>query len=208
VKGIAIYVEGGGSGSLEQKALREGFQAFLGCLCSLARRKRLHWKVVPCGPRDKTLECFSVACRTRPDLFNVLLVDSDAPVNQPAEHLRRSTRIDLSTVTDEQLHLMVQVMETWLLADRDALVRYYKKGFRMSALPDSREPEEIPKAKVLSCLDDATRDTQKRRYHKIWHARDLLAQIDTQKVRAACRHCARLFGKVEQAIADTPGPTR
>jgi hypothetical protein len=208
VKGIAIYVEGGGSGALEQKALREGFQAFFSSLCSLARRKRLHWKVVPCGSRDKTLECFSVACRTRPDLFNVLLIDSDVPVQQPAEHLRRSTRIDLSTVTNEQLHLMVQVMETWLLADRDALAKYYKKGFRMSALPDSREPEDIPKAKVLSSLDDATRDTQKRRYHKIWHARDLLTQIDTQKVRAACRHCERLFGMLEQAIANTPEPTR
>ena len=47
---------------------------------------------------------------------------------------------------------MVQVMETWLLADRQALRRYFGPQFADSALPHWPELERVPKDAVLDAL--------------------------------------------------------
>ena len=138
-----------------------------------------------------------MAVERHPDNYVVLLVDSEeAVVGGPWQHLanRRGDRWRRpSGVTDDQAHLMVQVMESWFLADRQVLIDYYGQGFLANSLPGQTNIEQIPKRDVLQSLKHASRQTAKKEYHKTRHAFHLLEQIDPQRVRVASRHADRLF---------------
>jgi hypothetical protein len=92
---------------------------------------------------------------------------------------------------------MVQVMETWFLADRQTLRDYYGQGFMENRLPGNTDVEQIPKDDVESRLAAATEPTKKGKYHKTRHAPDLLAMIDVSKLRSVSPACDRLFKSLE-----------
>lgn len=91
-------------------------------------------------------------------------------------------------------------METWLLADEDALGKYYGQHFASSALPNGLDLETVPKGTVQSSLNKATARTSKGQYHKIRHASALLAEVDPKRLRQRCSHCDRLFAVALQLI--------
>ena len=95
---------------------------------------------------------------------------------------------------------MIQTMETWIVADTEALADYYGQNFRKSALPSTNDLEAISKTEIASALKRATQATQKEEYHKIRHASDLLKQIDSSKVRDRCPSCEKLFDDMIRAI--------
>ena len=206
MSGVTIYIEGGGDGKETKAALRRGMDEFLRKLKDVARARRWQWQLVLCGGRQRTYETFDNARgHAGEDEIIVLLVDAEAPVTAPTpvEHLRtrRGGGWDLSGVDKDQVHLMVQTMETWIVADPDALAVYYGQGFRANALPSRRNLEEEDKTEVASALRRATERTRKGDYHKIDHAADLLALIDPAKARRRCRHCERLFATLGAAVA-------
>ena len=88
---------------------------------------------------------------------------------------------------------MVQTMETWIVADPEALGAYYEQGFQRDALPRHQNLEEVGKDDIAEALDRATQGSEKGKYHKIHHARALLQCIDPARVRRRCPHCDRLF---------------
>lgn len=92
VSEIWIYVEGGGDGSESKAAIRQGFGRFFDPLRQLARSRRIGWRVVACGGRNAAFDDFKTALKTalktHGDAFNLLLVDSEAPVSRtPWAHL-------------------------------------------------------------------------------------------------------------------------
>jgi hypothetical protein len=91
---------------------------------------------------------------------------------------------------------MVEMMESWFHADKDALEAYYKSGFRKAALKANPNVEEISKQDLIDGLKAATKDTTKGKYHKTRHAPALLQSINTALVRKAAPHCERLFKAV------------
>lgn len=201
MNGIAIYMEGGGKGHSTKAALRQGMDAFLQPLKDAARKKELHWKLVCCGPRNEAFQRFQSAVNNRDDAVNVLLVDAEGPVNQaPRRHLRDRDGWNLSFTGENTVHLMVQTMETWIVADPEALSEYYRQDFRANKLPNATNLETVPKADIESSLRTATEKTRKGCYQKIKHASDLLKQIDVERVKNRCRHCRRLFDKIGQII--------
>jgi hypothetical protein len=80
VREIRIYAEGGGHDKPTRRKFRSGLSRFLEPLCRLARERRISWNVISCGPRSSAFDNFRTALRTHPEAFNVLLVDSEAPV--------------------------------------------------------------------------------------------------------------------------------
>ena len=107
--------------------------------------------------------------------FNVLLVDSEGPVaGSPRAHLEQRDRWTLKGVSDDSIHLMIQVMETWIVADPDSVATYYKQRFLKNALPSALNLEGVGKERIYNALKRATAKTQKGEYHKIDHAADLL----------------------------------
>ena len=92
-----------------------------------------------------------------------------------------------SEATDENAHLMVQCMEAWFLADKNALANYYGKGFNENSLPRRIEIEQVPKSDIEEGLKMATRQCTKGRYDKGSHSFAILAELNPEKVIAASR---------------------
>lgn len=201
---IAVYFEGGGDSAESKALLRQGMSGFLKPLVDQARQRRSRWRIVSCGSRNEAYDDFMNAVHADPHVFNVLLVDSEdaVVVASPRQHLQTRDHWNLNAVTDENVHLMAQCMETWIVADPQALADYYNQHFNVNALPKRGNLEEEPKANVYAALDAATRQTQKGSYKKISHASDLLKRISAATVRARCPHCERLLSVVSEKIQE------
>ena len=82
-------------------------------------------------------------------------------------------------------------MESWFLADPDAVESYYGQGFRRQDLPRNPNVEQVPRQDVLNGLDRAANNTRKRGYSKGKHGFEILARLDPAKVRGASAYAER-----------------
>lgn len=187
---IRLYVEGGGDSKTLKTACRKGFRSFLENAGLTGKLPR----IVAGGPRQNAYESF----KTAHDHGNgtiLLLVDAEGPVTADGSWQHLESRDGWNRpdgATDEQCHLMVEVMESWFLSDRQALKTSYGQGYRASALPPRQNVEQIPKRDVLDGLSQATRNSIKGRYNKGAHSFRILEKLDPAKVRRASR-CADRF---------------
>ncbi|HEX6902797.1 MAG TPA: DUF4276 family protein [Thermoanaerobaculia bacterium] len=201
MKEIRIYVEGGGQSNTSRRQIRLGFNEFLSPIHNLARSHQIHWEVIPCGPRESAFKTFKFGLKTHPHAFNILLVDSEAKVTQSRwEHLRRQDHWQVPDLAEEHCHFMVCTIEAWLVADPDALAKFYGKSFNSKVLPAQPDVETVEKETLMSALNRATERTQKGPYHKINHCSELLKRLDPARVRARARHCDLLFKTLEAQI--------
>ncbi|VXD13785.1 conserved hypothetical protein [Planktothrix serta PCC 8927] len=210
---IRIYVEGGGDGKESKAAFREGMSKFLKRLTG--QQQQIKITCVVCGRRNAAHRNFTHDLTNYPDAINLLLVDSEGPVNtltidpnaDPEEkdrvmgliarqHLINRDGWDLSGIDENDIHLMVQVMESWLIADIDTLAKHYGQKFNRKAIPRNDNVEEISTADIESALNRATQITQKGRYHKIKHGPKILEKIDVSIVRKKAPYCDRLFRRI------------
>ena len=83
---------------------------------------------------------------------------------------------------------MVELMESWFLADLKALREFFRNRVPEDALRGNPKVE-IPKLDVLSRLEQASGG----QYHKTKHAPAILAEIDPARVRKAAPNCERMF---------------
>lgn len=191
---IHLFIEGGGDGRNTKALIHQGFSHFFSQLIKIARQKKIKWKMTICGSRNNTFRDFKIALKANPNVFNVLLVDAEAPVNTtPCQHLKHRDDWDLPNIDEEHCQLMVQTMEAWFIADIEALKKFYGQGFQENAIPKNPEVEKIDKKQLEPSLKAATRHTKKGPFHKIQHASKLLALLEEDKVRQAAPHCDRLF---------------
>ncbi len=160
------------------------------------------FKVIASGSRANAFSDFCAALKQHPQEFVVLLVDSESEVSTlPWEHLKNRTGDQWqrpANASDDQVQLMVQVMESWFLADHEALAGFYGPSFLRSALPRQHNIEKIDKDTVFGKLRHASRSTQKGEYHKTRHGFGLLERIDPALVRAASTHADRLLAVLER----------
>ena len=194
-----LYIEGGGEGRDLSVRFREGWNKFFKS-AGLASKT----KVVRGGGRRSTFKLFVTATENnRPNEIPILLVDSEEPVaagHTVWQHL--SARKDDGwqrppNADDDQAFLMVQAMETWFLADRDALREYFGRGFRQNALKKWTDLEAVPKPTVLAALKRATAACTKH-YAKGKVSFELLAHIDPALVATACPHAEDLLKRLRQ----------
>ena len=128
---IAIYMEGGGEGSNTRDSIRRGMNEFLNPIKEAARNKSWRWKLVPCGSRSAAFKKFKNAALQDADKVIILLVDAEDPVKTSVrEHLKSRDKWELDFTADDKVHLMIQTMETWIVANIAALTDYYGQNFQ------------------------------------------------------------------------------
>ena len=152
-------------------------------------------RIVACGGRQNAYESFVTALEAD-DGPPMLLVDAEAPVKKPSswQHLHERDAWDCPAgATDEQCHLMVQVMESWFLANRASLSSFYGQRFNDNALTGNPKIEQVSKADVFKRLENATRRTQKGAYSKGAHSFDILGAVDPGEVERASPHAKRFL---------------
>ena len=191
---VTVYVEGGGNVRATKKRCRQGFSALFRKAGLSGRMPR----VFAAGGRADAWRDFRTAlAEAGENDFIVLLVDSEAPVRDdrtPWGHLREQDNWDRPNgATEQHAHLMVQCMESWFLADMDALAGFFGDGFNGGALPRRPDIENVSKRDVERGLKRATRPSGKGEYHKGRHSFEVLATVDPGRVVNGSPHAKRLI---------------
>ncbi len=204
---VVIYMEGGRRGSdsaSERRKVNDLRRNMRHLFDSLPR----HPRVVACGSRNEAVNLFQYTL-SRGEIA-ILLIDSEAEKGATEETIsffqrmaatNNDAQISLPAgATNQNVYLIVQCMETWFLADVEALAGYYKQGFNRNALPKSKELEQVAKLDVLAALKAATRQTQRGEYQKR-HGLELLGLLDRKKLAGRCPHFASLLLRIGELVA-------
>ena len=193
---VTVCVEGGGDASTLKRKCRKGFSDFFRNAGLPGRMPR----IIAGGARENTYKDFRTAVsKTAHHDFVVLLVDSEGPVSTGPgvwAHLQsRDKWKPPEGVTDDNGHLMVQCMESWFLADRDSLAKFFGIGFSEHALPGRLDVENVPKKQLLDSIENATRQCRpKGMYDKGRHSFQLLGLLKPDNVTRASPYAQRLIG--------------
>jgi Domain of unknown function (DUF4276) len=199
---VKLFVEGGGDGDSLKTECRRAFTQLLERAGLGGRLPRL----VACGGRQNAFEQFWTATAEggQTDLV-FLLVDAEEPVTcaSPWDHVARQRGEAWARpagVKDDHLHLMVQCMEAWFVADRPALRKFFGQGFNENALPPATAKiEEVSKLDLYRKLEQATRGTKtKGIYGKGPHSFKLLATLEPSRIRQASPWAERFFATLDR----------
>ncbi len=87
-------------------------------------------------------------------------------------------------------------METWFLADRAALRKYFDQQFSENPLKQWPRLEDVPKLTVIKAIKSATANCSKP-YAKGKVSFELLEQINPAFVVTACPHAKVLLDRLE-----------
>ena len=192
---VTVYVEGGGARRALKNQCRQGFSKFFRSAGLSGRMPR----IFAGGGRQATYDSFrtALAKATEKD-FAVLLVDSEGPVAARSDswsHLSFQDKWEKPQgATDDNAHLMVQCMEAWFLADKDALAKYFGDGFNENSLPRRADVEGVSKRDIARGLEMATRQCKRKGvYHKGRHSFAILAELDSERVTTGSPHARRLI---------------
>ena len=124
--------------------------------------------------------------------------DADDGIKRPKQHLQtRDPSWDMQSMNEKQIHLMVQVMESWFVADPETLANFYGQNFNRNAIPKNNEVEKIEKLKIETALVESTKNTTKGKYHKIQHGAKILAIINPNIVRGKALYCDRFLKAID-----------
>ena len=200
---VRLYVEGGPKGTHADglRRLRNGLKQHLMRLDP----KLPSLDVSPCGSTDETIRDYARAVREcESDCTPALLVDSDTPVlASPAQHLGQklnSARVPKSARQD--LFLMVQCMEAWLLTDQVALEKCYGSSVRTVHFPLNPDIEAVQKQDIFAALDAAARGTPTRHYHKVRDGARILAELRPESVAGRSKHARALHKFLRESVEE------
>lgn len=194
---IKLYIEGGGDGPDLDRSFREGWTAFFENAGFKGRMPR----PIRGKGRQRTLELYETAVRTRRQgELPLLLVDSEELVSESRDewsHLEEQDKWKRPSKSgDGDAFLMVCCMETWFLADREALRKFFHDCWRDNAVPQWSDLEAVPKETILEKLALATAGCGKKAYAKGKRSFEILKVIDPKLVEAKCPGAKRLLDRL------------
>jgi hypothetical protein len=218
---IKLFIEGGGN---DNASLKSNCRRAFSCFLKKAGLEDRMLRIVASGSRNRAYRDYRTAIEHGERAF--LLIDSEASVICPKQgeqgydkedvhtwkpwyHLERRTNESGQSVdnwkkpsngNDTDCHLMVQMMETWFLADIDMLKDYYGKGFNENAMPKQKDIENISKEKVLHCLEAAAVQSKKETYDKGRDSFAILERINPQTVMQASPWASRFISILKEEM--------
>lgn len=197
---LVVFVEGTAG---DPGALRKAFRQFL---------ERLGFpgsaiQIVAAGDGPAAHKAYEkFVSRSEDDRIVFLLIDSEQHKERDLpnwEFLSRTRKLRKPKAAGvNSLGLMVQCMETWFLADRDAAIGYFRLGKGGDPLPRHAHPELVPKVRILDSFDKASHQSRRRRYQKGADALALLGLVDPNIVAERCPHAERFFNALRRSSSD------
>lgn len=201
---VRIYIEGGGRGRANDSDFRQGWKTFLKELHQLAMANGFNSLEVVRGlGRARTFDSFKNYKKKYPNDLCVLLVDAEMSVPDGSrvwDIVRRRKGDEWlcpAWATESHLYLMVPFVETWLVTDPDALLKFFQQGFKPEVLPKT-DLENQPIKTIEDALKQATRYTLKRSYRH-GQAHEIIGMVDPKKVKTL-HHGQRLFTTLGELI--------
>jgi len=201
---VRIYIEGGSVGRSADNDFRRGWKKFLDELHQLAMANGFQsLEVVRGKSRRNAFERFAKHHQEYPDDLCFLLVDSEGPVRSKQQVWDVVARREGDQwakprwASEDDLFLIVQFVETWLVTDPDALRAFFGPDIDISKLPiDNLEARS--KGDIDRALRDATMGCRKGPYRH-GHAHAVLELVRPPRVKNLY-HGNRLFAKVGERI--------
>ncbi len=203
---VTIYVEGGGDSKELHARCREGFRKLIEKM-NVARNPA----IVACGGRDQTYKKFKIAVSTASGEYPLLLVDSEDPIKTTDEnpdsaeawnHLKARDNWDKpSGVVNDQAQLMTTCMETWIMADRQALRVFFGQHLQTSALLPEQNLEARTREEVQDKLAWVTRDCGRDRgYAKGKRSFKVLEHLKPDTLKEHLPHFRRFVSTLERHL--------
>ena len=193
-KSIFVYVEGEGGGNKKQPAkrhhldgeFRQAWKQFLQPLADFAKTKGvLFFQCIPGRGGSQSLEKFAHPLPTQAGALRILLIDSERPaaeVTKPWKYLPKCKRPNWAD--DRSCYLMVQCLETWLLADPEAIRVHYdeksKPCFRPRELKAWPPLETVDRKILQKALEKATENCTRPYFHAYGNV--LIAVVSREKL--------------------------
>lgn len=197
VKRLLIVEGGGDHNQALQAECREAFrklQESAGLGGRLAR-------VYPAGGRKAAYDLFCAELgRAGPGDSVVLLVDAEEVVTAAKrwQHVKDREGDGWQKpagTTEEDIHFMAVVMETWLLADPAALEQVFGDQFDQTRLPAWPDLEAVPKSAIYDVLRKATttKDKPHGAYDKGQHSFKVLKAVAAPQLQYRCPSAKAFF---------------
>ena len=131
--------------------------------------------------------------------------DSEGPVNLDESRWRllqnREKWEKPPGAAEDQLHFMVQCMETWIVADPGAVKKHFGACLNSNKLPALNNLEARSKRDVQKKLEDASPPCgQKRMYRKGVPSFRLLAKVNPAELESRLPHFKRLMDFLRKTL--------
>jgi hypothetical protein len=203
---VTVYVEGGGEGRDVRIRCREGFSKLAASAGFTGRMP----KFVACGSRNETFKKFRIAIGAE-DEYSLLLVDSEDPVptdnvtvDSPVawDHLKTRDSWERPPGTaNDQAQLMVTSVETWLMADKEALASVFGPQLNRSAVFSLPGLEARSRQDLLEALKAATEPCgPKKMYDRGPRSFEILARVSAAVLCEHLSYFARFVDTLDQKL--------
>ncbi len=187
---VTIFVEGGGESKELRSRCREGFSKLIKKMGFAGRMPR----IVACGGRQSAYDMFNTAVMSAvDDEYPIILVDSEDPISSenPWEHFSLRDHWDRPAgAGDDQAQMMATCMETWIMADHEALQKVFGSCLRGGSLLPANNLEERSRQKLLEALKSAADSCGKNKgYDKGKRSFQLLAELNPRSLENLSHFC-------------------
>jgi len=207
---VEIFVEGGGESKELRIRCREGFRKLIE-KCHFQGRMP---KINACGGRGKAFDMFQIA-HTNREGYPILLVDSEDPVLGSDVTPDSSIGWDHLLIRDQwarpieannnQAQMMTTCMESWIMADHEALKKFYGSRLHNSALLPVHDLERRLRHDVQERLIHASADCGNGKgYKKGEHSFKLLASLNPDVLGCYLPHFQRFRQTLNENLAYPP----
>lgn len=200
-KEILVYIEGEGGGGTASKrhyldgGFRKAWKKFLQPLADQARQKGIwRFRCIPGRGGAITAKQFANPLPGDVGALRILVIDSEVPVQDVTKPWGAIKQIRPDWAGDKDCYLMVQCLETWLLADRTSLQKHYNSPgqpcFQENKLRAWPDLEKIGRRTLQTALERATAGCGKPYAHADGNL--LIGKVDSEKLKTLSS-VARLF---------------
>jgi hypothetical protein len=211
-KRILVYIEGEGGGGYAGKRkfldgeFRKAWKQFLQPLATLAYGQGVtRFQCIPGRGGANTADRFAKPLAQHAGALRILLIDSEKPVKDVAKPWKVLEQECPVWADDKNCYLMVQCLETWLLADADSLRTYYnrnKKTFQDNKLKAWGDLEAIPRKTLQNALEEATAECSNPYTHADGNLLIAIVQRDKLlKLNSVARLFEHFKDKINEYVA-------